>query len=88
MLLRHSTVHDRELNIDTANFSRSGFTHQVRLNRHHLEAFSPNGVFECRVPDSNGVLQIAPIILSEHSNLASSSCRLSAGGSRGEPGTH
>ena len=32
-----------------ANFTRSGFTHQVRLNRRN-NAMSPTGIYECRVP--------------------------------------
>ena len=51
--------------LNMANFSRSGFTRQVRLNRHDPEAFSPAGVYKCRVPDSNGDLQVASIILSD-----------------------
>ena len=34
----------------SADFTRSGFTHQVRLNRRN-NATSPTGTFECRVPD-------------------------------------
>ena len=34
----------------SANFTRSGFTHEVRLNRRN-SATSPAGTFECRVPD-------------------------------------
>ena len=33
----------------TADFTRSGFTHQVRLNRRN-NAMSPTGIYECRVP--------------------------------------
>ena len=65
---RHANIHGPD-GTDLSNISRSGFTHQVRLNRHHEEAFSPAGVYECRVPDSNGVLQVAPIILSKCSDL-------------------
>ena len=32
-----------------ANFTRSGFTHQVRLNRRN-NAMLPTGTYECRVP--------------------------------------
>ena len=37
----------------TADFSRSGFTHQVRLNRRN-NATGPTGVYECRVPPLGG----------------------------------
>ena len=32
----------------SANFTRKGFTHQVRLNRRN-NAMSPTGIYECRV---------------------------------------
>ena len=41
------------------SFTRSGFTHQVRLNNIHDAA--PTGLYECRVPDDNGVLQAASV---------------------------
>ena len=44
------------------NFSRSGYTHQVRLNRRN-NAMGPIGPYECRVPDDSGVLQTANIVL-------------------------
>ena len=34
----------------SANFTRSGFTHEVRLNRRN-SAILPTGIYECRVPD-------------------------------------
>jgi hypothetical protein len=37
----------------TADFSRSGYAQQVRLNRRN-NAMSPTGVFECRVPPMGG----------------------------------
>ena len=43
----------------SSSFTRSGFTHQVRLNNIHDAA--PTGLYECRVPDDNGVLQAASI---------------------------
>ena len=36
-----------------ADFSRSGFTQQVRLNRRN-NAMSPTGAYECRVPPLGG----------------------------------
>ena len=36
----------------SANFTRSGFTHQVQLNR-RSSAMSPTGIYECRVPAAN-----------------------------------
>jgi hypothetical protein len=36
-----------------ADFSRSAYTHQVRLNRRN-NAMSPTGAFECRVPPTGG----------------------------------
>ena len=47
----------------SADFSRSGYTQQVRLNRRN-NSMTPTGAFECRVPDTSGVEQIASIILS------------------------
>ena len=47
----------------SAEFSRSGYTEQVRLNRRN-NAMTPTGAFECRVPDGSGVDQSASIILS------------------------
>ena len=52
----------------TADFSRSGYTQQVRLNRRN-NAMTPTGVFECRVPDRSGVDQSAYIILSTGSKV-------------------
>ena len=46
----------------TAPFTRSGSTHQVRLNR-RFGASGPVGRYECRVPDSNGVEQVGVIHL-------------------------
>jgi hypothetical protein len=36
----------------SADFSRSGYTHQIRLNRRN-NAMSPTGAFECRIPDGD-----------------------------------
>jgi hypothetical protein len=45
------------------DFSRSGYTHQVRLNRRN-NAMSPTGVFECRVPPmGGGALVVASITI-------------------------
>jgi hypothetical protein len=45
----NGTVVPRFNAVPTANFRRSGFTHQVRLNRRRIAMF-PTGAFECRVP--------------------------------------
>jgi hypothetical protein len=46
-----------------AGFSRSGSTHQVRLNRRN-NAMSPTGAFECRVPAmGSGALVVASITI-------------------------
>ena len=37
-----------------ADFSRSAFTHEVRLNRGNTGAMSPTGAYECRVPPLGG----------------------------------
>jgi hypothetical protein len=37
----------------TADFSRSGYAQQVRLNRRN-NAMSPTGAFECRIPPMGG----------------------------------
>jgi hypothetical protein len=48
----------------TADFSRSGYTQQVQLNRRN-NAMSPTGVFECRVPPmGGGDLVVANITIS------------------------
>ena len=49
----------------TSNFTRSGFTHQVRLNRRN-NASAPYGVYTCVVPDNenNEVNHTANITLS------------------------
>ena len=41
----------RQKSAPSADFTRSGSTHQVRLNRRN-SAMSPTGIYECRVPDS------------------------------------
>ena len=47
----------------TGDFTRTGFTHQVRLNRRN-SATSPTGTYKCRVPDeATGELVNASIIL-------------------------
>ena len=45
-----------------ADFTRTGYTQQVRLNRRN-DAMTPTGAFECRVLDGDGVTQIASITL-------------------------
>jgi hypothetical protein len=48
----------------TADFSRSGYAQQVRLNRRN-NAMSPTGAFECRVPPMGGEdLVVASITIS------------------------
>ena len=50
-----------------ADFSRSGFTHQVRLNRRN-NAIGPTGAYECRVPPlGGGALVTASITIGERS---------------------
>ena len=44
------------------DFSRSGFTQQVRLHRMN-NATTPMGLYECRVPDNSGMLHTASILL-------------------------
>jgi hypothetical protein len=47
----------------TADFSRSGYAQEVRLNRRN-NAMSPTGVFECRVPPmGGGALVVASITI-------------------------
>jgi hypothetical protein len=53
----------------TADFSRSGYTHQVRLNRRN-NAISPTGVFECRLPPmGGGALVVASITITAGQNI-------------------
>ena len=42
----------------SGNFGRTGSTHQIRLNR-LSNVMHPVGAYECRVPASNGVEQVA-----------------------------
>ena len=57
------TIVPRNSDAPSANFTRSSFSHQVRLNRMN-NALSPNGIYECRVPDGvTGELVNATIIL-------------------------
>ena len=44
-----------------SSFTRSGFTHQVRLNRRYNSMTT--GTYECRVPDHHGLLHTATIEL-------------------------
>ena len=46
----NGTIVPRNSAAQSADFTRSGFTHQVRLNRRN-SAMSPTGIYECRVPD-------------------------------------
>ena len=45
------TIVPRNSAAPSADFTRSGFTHQVRLNRRN-NAMSPTGTYECRIPVS------------------------------------
>ena len=49
--LPDGTMVHRNSDAPSADFTRSGFTHQVRLNRRN-NAMLPTGIYECRVPDS------------------------------------
>ena len=46
----NGTMVPRNMGATSADFTRKGFTHQVRLNRRN-RAMSPTGIYECRVPD-------------------------------------
>ena len=48
-------------NAESDDFSRSGFTHQVRLNRRN-NAMGPTGVYECRVPSLGGATLVTASI--------------------------
>ena len=57
------TIVPRNSAAPSANFSRTSFIQQVRLNRRNI-ALTPNGIYECRVPDGlTGELVNATIIL-------------------------
>ena len=59
----NETIVPRNSGARSADFTRSGFTHQVRLN-HRNNAMSPNGTYECRVPDGDsGELVNGSIVL-------------------------
>ena len=49
----NGTIVPRRSDAPSADFTRSGFTHEVRLNRRN-NAMSPTGIYECRVPDGAG----------------------------------
>lgn len=51
------TIIPRKSSARSANFTRSGSSQQVRLNRNN-SAIIPNGVYECRVPSMNGSVDI------------------------------
>ena len=54
----------RNSNAGSADFSRTGFTNQVRLNRRNSGAMTPTGAYECRVPDGDtGAVVIASITI-------------------------
>ena len=54
-----------------SDFTRSGFTHQVRLNRRNGDALMPIGEYSCRVPDESDstVMHMATINLICKPNL-------------------
>ena len=57
------TIVPRHSAAPSADFTRSGFIHQVRLNRRN-NALTPNGIYECRVPDGlTGEMMNATITL-------------------------
>ena len=56
----NGTIVPRRISAPSANFTRSGFTHQVQLNRRN-NAMSPTGIYECRVPDVEGINTAAQI---------------------------
>ena len=59
----NGTIVPRHSDVPSANFTKSAFIHQVRLNRRN-NALTPNGIYECRVPDAlTGVLVNATITL-------------------------
>ena len=57
----NGTIVPRNNAAPSANFTRRGFTHQVRLNRRN-NTMSPTGMYECRVPDGDTVVN-ASIVL-------------------------
>ena len=59
----NGTIVPRNSGASSADFTRSGFTRQVRLNRRN-SATSPTGIYECRVPDGvTGELVIASVTI-------------------------
>ena len=57
----NGTIVPRDSGNYGADFTRRGFTHQVRLNRRNINAIAPTGSYECIVPDGNGVDHTARI---------------------------
>ena len=55
IVLRNGRNYERD-------FTRIGYTQEVRLNRRN-DATAPTGEYECRVPDEYGVLHTAGIII-------------------------
>ena len=59
----NKTIVPRNSGASSADFTRSAFIQEVRLNRRN-NALTPNGIYECRVPDGlSGELVNATIIL-------------------------
>ena len=62
----NGTIVPRLRDSSNGDFSRSGWTHQVRLNRLN-NAMSPLGTYTCVVPDMNSTMnQTATITLGEY----------------------
>ena len=64
------TIVPRRSSAPSADFTRSGFTHQVRLNR-RSSAMSPTGTYECRVPVANASDASAQITVGEETSVNS-----------------
>ena len=59
----NGTMVPRARNPGNSIFARSGSTQQVRLNRLAYTPKEPLGEYECRVPDSSGMVQTAAITI-------------------------
>ena len=63
----NDTIVPRERQNPSNDFTRTGWTHQVRLNRRN-DAMTPLGTYECRVPhmDTTNTVTASIIISGKH----------------------
>ena len=70
----NGTIVPRQSEDPSADFTRTGSTNQVRLNRRR-SAVSPTGIYECRVPDSAN----ASVIVTAQITVGERACGVTLG---------